>query len=192
MDICGDVLLLVVSKLRPIDKHCLSQVSKQYLCFKPNLLQIIKERLQKCLTNNINYDVLINLIKDTKSVISGSFILQCLYDEDYETDIDIIVPKDGFYINGYYSPLSKICRYFYNKGYHNITQPNYDQLLILEEDYRPHVLRYGLVPAISFKYRNGGHTPINIIYTEWTNTFQYIDFYFDFSVCKNIYMILIH
>ena len=185
MNICEDTVNVIVSFLRPIDKYCLSQTCRIYNKYKPNFVQIIKERLQKCLTDNTDINKLINLIKECKSVISGSFILQCLYDENYDTDIDIIVPNDE--IKGYNSSINKICRFFFNKGYHNIGQPNDDQLLIRGKDDRPNTLQYGLVPAVSFKYRNGGHVPINIIYTEWTNTFAYIDFYFDFSVCKNIY-----
>jgi hypothetical protein len=186
MDICDDVLYTIVSFLRPIDKFCLSNTCKLYNKLKPDFVQVIMEQLEKCLS--VNVEELGQFLKNKKGVISGSFILQCLYDENYETDIDIFIPSDNTNSNDYNNSLFETCRFFFNRGYRNTEQSADDQLLKCDGmDDAVNCLRYGLVPAVSYKYKKEGFNHVNIIYTEWNNIFEYIDFYFDFSVCKNIF-----
>ena len=59
----------------------------------PRCILEIKNRLKKVLGES--YDEFVSVSTKTGSVISGSFIVQCLLGEDWNTDIDIFVPMIG-------------------------------------------------------------------------------------------------
>ena len=59
----------------------------------PRCILEIKNRLKKVLGES--YDEFVSVLSKTGAVISGSFILQCLLGEDWNTDIDIFVPMIG-------------------------------------------------------------------------------------------------
>src|SRR5437868_9219660 len=66
---------------------------------KSNLIYEINFRLNKIFGDKT--DDFKQLLKDTNSVISGSFIIQCLLNEYWNTDIDIYIPTIG---NNIYQP----------------------------------------------------------------------------------------
>lgn len=59
----------------------------------PRCILEIKNRLKKMLGES--YDEFVSVLSRTGAVISGSFIVQCLLGEEWNTDIDIFVPMIG-------------------------------------------------------------------------------------------------
>ena len=198
----GDVLSAIIKSCRPIDKLSLSMTCKNYQSLKPDLKLIIKEELINRLSDKIDISVSEKMLKICGGVVSGSFILQVLYDEDWNSDIDIIIPYGGEYCDTnscksifkiqeadfFEQQQGRFAKYLFDCGYRQMIQSIDDQLLKLKnKQIGVSNLRYGLIPAVSVKYKYFGKQPINIIYTHNLSNGKYIDFYFDFSVCKNIY-----
>jgi len=199
MEYFNDDVWSVISKLcRPIDQLSLSMTSKTQRKLRPDLKIIIKNELIKRLSDGIDIDHFENILIEHNSFISGSFILQVLYDEDWNTDIDIIIPyklKNNIDLN-LYDNLIKVARsnqtnemqkYLFSKGYTNIILPSNDQVSSPSDRLPIKKLRCGLIPSLSIKFQHSNKQPINIIYIHDQSVKKYMDFYFDCSVCKNIY-----
>src|SRR5579872_74673 len=75
-----DIINSICKYLHPIDKMSLSQVCKSYRYINPNFQTLLQEYLQKHLPT----DAL-----SINNCFFGSILLQILYDEDWESSIDI-------------------------------------------------------------------------------------------------------
>lgn len=202
-DIVDDCLNIILNYLRPIDKLVLSSVNKRYNNYKINFLELMTNFLEKCLPMSLTPKQFLLLMRESGGHISGSIILQLLYDEKWDnTDLDIIIPtKFPFSEDGVFSYDGRIEVPFDDKsfnlgkccllnGFVKEQQDCSDQLLCLNEyqnRIRKHRTKsYGLIPAIMYKFVYNNF-PINFIYIENIQTYEYINFYFDYSVCKNMY-----
>ena len=96
----GDIRYVLTEKLSCKDIWNLLKVT-EYKSTKTKLQELlhprcileIKKRLKKVLGES--YDEFVSVLSRTGAVISGSFIVQCLLNEDWNTDIDIFVPMIG-------------------------------------------------------------------------------------------------
>src|SRR5437660_10644785 len=57
------------------------------------LVACVDHRLQKIFKENCHH--LKAFLNETGGLISGSFLIQCLHDEQYNTDLDIFYPHDA-------------------------------------------------------------------------------------------------
>jgi hypothetical protein len=96
----GDVRYLLSEKLSCKDIWNMSKVT-QYESTRIKLMNLIKKRCISEMKNRLKsvlkerYDEFADILERTGVVISGSFIVQCLLNEDWNTDIDIFVPMIG-------------------------------------------------------------------------------------------------
>lgn len=112
MDILPDVMNIIISMLRPIDLLSLSYVGKNYQPYKPDFHQLICDRLKKF--TNVHPEDFLKAIEQSNGFITGSFILQVLYDEEWYTDIDIFIPdnrSDQILLGDKFEQLLKYNRY---------------------------------------------------------------------------------
>jgi hypothetical protein len=217
----SDIIGVIVNNLRPIDNIMLAMCAPRYTQFYPNVCELIK----KFIKNKTNMDVVefFSLLKRTGGSLSGSCILQVLYDEDWsnnaDSDIDIIirVPKDTLVSNDltlstfdkytsfiesssclfmkyYYDDSSDISQQdplldspLWRAGYVQYIDCKEPQLI---EHRQTRYNRYGFLPAAPTKFHHKLNPetfiPINIIYVQDHIPF-YVDYYFDFSVCKVLF-----
>ena len=96
----GDIRYVLTEKLSCKDIWNLLKVTeydstktKLQELLHPRCILEIKKRLKKVLGES--YDEFVSVLARTGAVISGSFIVQCLLNEDWNTDIDIFVPMIG-------------------------------------------------------------------------------------------------
>lgn len=81
----------IASYLEPLEEYLLSQVCRHlHIKFCKNMFSKINNRLAKIFGDKL--PDLKKVMAETGSVISGSFIMQCLLDEDWKSDIDFYVP----------------------------------------------------------------------------------------------------
>lgn len=117
----------IIKYLSPLDMFNLTEVDSFYEnnisenFYLESIILCINKRLKQLFDNN--YDDVIKLLDEHQAVISGSFIIQCILNENWNTDIDIYVPasesKDVGYtttITMFEMLLSKLVIYenFYN------------------------------------------------------------------------------
>lgn len=199
----GDSLSVINNFLRPIDIISLSFVNKLYNeKYKVNFLKLLTEYLKDRLPNTITPETFLSLMRESGGHISGSVILQILYNEEWEnSDLDIIIPttfpfsdNGDFNYNGreprsFDEPSFILGKHCLSNGFTKEKQDCSDQLLYLNwrnQETSYYKKSYGLIPAIMYKF-SYNKFDINFIYIENMQTYEYIDFYFDFSVCKNMY-----
>jgi hypothetical protein len=197
-----DSLSVVITYLRPIDIISLSFVNKRYNIYKINFLELITKYLKERLPSTITPEEFLSLTRKSGGHISGSVILQLLYDEIWEnSDLDIIIPTtfpfsnngeftyDGRDARSFDDPSFILGKHCLTNEFTKETQDCSDQLLCIhwKDQYANYKKKsYGLIPANMYKFTYNKFD-INFIYIENMQTYEYIDYYFDFSVCKNMY-----
>ena len=90
--IFGDIRYILAEKLECKDLWNVSKIGHKERMIElihKKCLKEIKYRLKKILEDK--YEEFIDLLYRTGAVISGSFILQCLLNEDWGSDIDILI-----------------------------------------------------------------------------------------------------
>jgi hypothetical protein len=169
---------------------------------------IKKSVIENCITNTINHNLhtnfiddlpLIDLLKETNAFISGSFILQCILNEFYDSDIDIYIPYneqsmvliDAFFEN--YCKCSDTGEYDGDEAGSNkmkrvldyIVNHNYEVVILNDEL----SMNEQLVEHKYKKMDNCKYNYIQFIYLNVPkdNMIDYINKNFDFDLCKNMY-----
>ena len=192
MNIPDDIVQGIILYLKPKDAYNLIITCHNYkkkFNIKKNLINEINYRLYNIFGDKL--DQFKKLMKDTQSVISGSFIIQCLLDEYWDcSDIDIYVSK--------YEPSSKFNIddfMFHNMKFHG-RHENCDRNNDIKwvRTYKPDTIYiiddYGCYRAIK-KNNSKSHYDIQIIGLGVAKTYSsiktFIDTTFDFDVCKNMY-----
>ncbi len=150
--------------------------------FRTEFSTCINYRLKKLGLNEKIIDDIFTLIKSRCAVISGSFILQCIYNETYDgSDIDIFDYLDDYYEFGmhnadYITPISKYLSKISDS----------EELFALDRNLNV----YGNM-QLSPSYFTVGKAKINYIriYKNSTipNIYTYIDKNFDLDCCKCTY-----
>lgn len=99
--LCGDIRYLLSEILENKDLWLLCKTFPNNEKLNKRLIELINK---KCITEMMNrmrkllgkeLEEFINLLNEVGATISGSFIIQCLLNEDWNTDIDIFVPMKG-------------------------------------------------------------------------------------------------
>ena len=190
------------SHLRPIDKLALRLTGIQNSLFRTPLdwTNIIVNRLRGKIRDDPN--VFLERLKSADNHISGSFLLQVLYDEEWkDSDLDIFFTTTN--IVRYGNPISEFSaiKYLTHMSYPKKTSDDpykvdtvvdfSDQLFTLKEDVT-RTKRYGMTPFESTKYKHSRYPLIlNFIHMRDVKVKYgikwYIDHLFDFSCCKNTF-----
>lgn len=194
--------------LRPVDTLALNFVSRRFYT-KINWYDLIKNALiGRC----YNPDNLIRMVKETGAVISGSFLLQVLYDVTWDdSDIDIFVMSESethdLYgvINRDSFPELQLPRNLFLHEYEKESQGDTsDEGILKHVDFdrlppnqrktaiRQMVQRYSILPFTSYKYKHPKYDLIINWITinpkdknhKFKYIHQYIDYFFDLSICK--------
>lgn len=149
---------------------------------------------QKIISNIINklkiifqdhYDNIIKLMQENNSIISGSFIIQCILDEEWVSDIDIY-EQDTYYGTKCNVHNETILNEYLNKHYKSecfTTRSLYDdissnQIKIHISEYNNHNKNKNKINKIQLIHLNvKEHDDVKI----------FIDTTFDFDICKNIF-----
>jgi hypothetical protein len=204
-----DILNYISNYLCYIDVQCLSiacPTIRKYINPKYyNINNIIFNRLS-ILLGNINATKLLENIHDTR-VISGSFILQCIYNTFWSTDIDIYQYDEQYFslnIPIIYNNNNRLIKH--KNGYNVIYNLNPDPIMISNSDMFRLLLskklkldylddyynrsRYPMFPAEIDTYHNDKMSIDFIkVYNDnsYNNIYKFIHENFDISICKVIY-----
>lgn len=176
-----------MSLLSPLDFYHLKFTTKEYYSLitlewlKTSILAHIKKRLLYLL--NDNYNKFIEIMNETGAVISGSFIIQCILGEYWQSDIDIYFPTRGnkeynddkIYRNSFY----ELEQFFYHECKYklvdscDVTKYKYDRSISMVRNYKTN------------------HDEIQIIHfnTKKSNMINRINEAVDFDICKNCYYV---
>lgn len=206
MNVHHDYIQQIISLLKPLDAYsfittCKSLHAKYNI--KQNLINEINHRLSDIFGDKLN--AFKELMKNTCSVISGSFLIQCLLDEYWEnSDIDIYIPMKE---NNIYQPTKHMSYIksdvdnfmFYMMSFHG-SHSNYEGEI---SDYIKYVRTYYPSKIVEImedgSIRNtfdnekskNSHYNVQIIGLDIDKTYpsvkSFIDETFDFTICKNVY-----
>lgn len=188
-----------------VDKIALSQTCKGFLKIRPNF-EDFKHDLYSYLKNSLGDELYVSDFLENMKVsggyISGSAILQTLYNEKWESDIDVVIPIPSNIIfwdetysiqefdQFFRSTSSTLSKCLLRQNYDIVSHDDHTDQVVPSCLPGPLMKKYGFLPAASVKFikkANGKYyTPINIIYVE-NSVLDYINYYFDFSICKNAY-----
>ncbi len=157
------------------------------------ILLNINNKIEKRLGNVFGDKLLLfkQLMEETKCFISGSFIIQCILNEEWKgSDVDIYVPTIGNQIRVDHSPFSKVDDFMYKNM--NMKDGYIDSY--------PEVLHSGLKWVrnyVDYIYDSNGkqtyekRVRIQIIGIEISKNIsqavQFVEETFDFDICKNVY-----
>ena len=128
--ISGDVRYILAEKLECKDLWNLSKVVGERdkwidLIHKKCLIEM-KIRLKKILNNE--YDKFMDILYKTGSAISDSFILQCLLNEDWKSDIDILVFEITLELEKFLKEFN-FRTHYYNKEIRGIAEISLDKTI---------------------------------------------------------------
>ncbi|AYV82962.1 MAG: hypothetical protein Hyperionvirus3_108 [Hyperionvirus sp.] len=139
---------------------------QNYILFKAKIISTINSRLLKYLGHD-KLTELKNILKETGGIISGSFILQCVYDEYWEdSDIDIFAPPNKL-INKYLGSWTPHVKKIYRSS-------KYKKLL-------------NEISNIT-EFNMGGHKFQQIkVQQKGSDMYKYIVANFDLDICKMAY-----
>jgi hypothetical protein len=148
--------------------------------FNTSIIKQIDKKLKQSLHDVYSFK---QLLQQTQAYISGSFIIQCILNENYDSDIDIYVPLK------YDTDMSLYQNYF-NDAYCISDTRQYNP----EDPPQPH----NIVRVMTFSYKPmqdellegqpiKNHKPIQIIYVNQDDLSNYFEDTFDFDILKNVY-----
>lgn len=144
----------------------------------PSFKNIIKRKLNNL---NVNPNEFLNRLIDTKSVISGSFVLQCLLSNAFN-----IVHWDNSDIDVYCPYYAGNCTHCDNRHLHRNTSEF--SIYLCEKSTWKDCDIYPLLDISSSRKWNLGNTVINdISLTENTNINKFINDTFDYDFCKVVF-----
>ena len=175
-----DVIVEIGSYLNPLDKYNFLIALKFYDMIKQHIIHEINSRLMDVFGNQLaNFK---QCMKETGSMISGSFILQCILKEEWKnSDIDIYVPMIG---NTIYMPKAE------QKGETIYMKSNVDNFMHYQMHFDGHHDNYAIHDYIKYVrtyFNNTQHIQIIGVDIEKDTLLSFVNETFDFSICKNIY-----
>lgn len=192
MSLYLDNITEIISYLGRKELYYLSQTSTFYyqlIRYDQLIINTIHKRLKTIL--NEHYETFMQLMIDNNAFISGSFIIQCILNEDWSnisntTDIDIYVPYNDNNVRGHI--FENGTQYYYN------TLEDYIfSIMDLYEDNNKAIKRYTIrkndrdLPTItnvrSYDNPEGAHLQVISIDKDDGHFYDA----FDFDVCKNMY-----
>jgi hypothetical protein len=161
--------------------------------FNQAIVRQVHKKLNECLPPNGSF---YQLLKDKNAYISGSFIVQCILDENYDSDIDIYIPQSKMDLHDDIDEFFKDCCVISDIQHYNLeNEPdltkicrvvtyNFKKSIILDEDEEEDIL-----PLCHHQYDDiiKNHKDIQFIYVDTDDIPNYIKETFDFDICKNYY-----
>lgn len=183
--------------LRPIEQLALKYVCKSTSTIFIDWPKLVKKFLDKRVYSP---DDFINLIQKSNSIISGSAILQILYDEKWkDSDIDVYTLTEGDMPPSRNNPKNEYPDLLFpdslcGQGYSAMSQADdiSDQIVHVKGyPAKLFIKKYGVLPFHSMKYKHENHDLV-INWLRITKYWEiklkslhsYIDYYFDLSCCK--------
>lgn len=180
----------IIKYLNAIDLYKLTKVCTHYRNTMENYIEKnIIEEINKRLYEIFGADLpeFKKVLCDTNSVISGSFILQCILGEHWDnSDIDIYIPMKGNNITQNMpaspNPISSVENFIYSKGIKWVTfdsdvgyGKHINNTIHFVREYKNKNMKYALQTILVNIDKN-----IDTLY-------DFIKDNFDFNICKNIY-----
>lgn len=173
------MIVEICSYLNLLDKYNFLIALKYYDMIKQHIINEINHRLMNIFGNQLSDFK--QCMKNTGSIISGSFILQCILKEDWNSDIDIYVPMIG---NTIYPPSG-------NKDETNFIKSDVDNFMYYQMNFKGrHDIYADLNSVIKYVrnyYKQNQIIQIIGIDIARHDVSTFINDTFDFSICKNAY-----
>lgn len=178
-----ELINIIKSSLDRLSLHHFSHACKTLFDkYDTYIMNKINVRLEKIFGDKL--PDLKKLMQKLGCVISGSFVLQCMLDEEWKgSDIDFYVPMRSGTIRCYKNDLDTfMCTIM---GF-------YDGIAGGYEDYSDqHKIKWVRTFSHMATTMNGLRTPIQIISIDVDNNYEamyhFINKTFDFNICKNMY-----
>lgn len=138
------------------------------------IISIINAKLEKIFGNELQSFK--NLLNDTEACVTGSFIMQCVLDECYNSDIDVFIHQS--YLKDIETYLNKSIRMNKNNNYFKfLDSNNHDRLNSSHE-----------CNVVGVYNHNIGDNVVQIIFVNTSDSDKIINS-FDLDICKNVYSI---
>lgn len=149
---------------------------------------IVEKRLK--ILGPIGKSILDDMI-EYQNVISGSFILQCLYNEDWESDIDIYCLDDSRQLDPDYISPNSFAWHLYINEFANIKQSsNYEFLHVWSRKYESgnfqKVINHIIIKKESLEIMDD-HNIKNKTPKNYSSIFHFVDESFDLEICKVVF-----
>lgn len=191
-----DVLIYeILPLLTPKDIYALIKTCNKNSYLKSHLytkiINNIVVRLQHILKES--YDGFIHLLEKTNAVISGSFLIQCILEERWTDEIDILIGYDKAIIDNNQTTYvayddvfrkNKLIEFFYNK---KLIKKCFQNDLY-QSIYVDHIIG----PVYGYSTNDFEASIIFVPLEEeitQTNINKYINNYFDINICKNAFYV---
>jgi len=172
-DVCG----IINEYLFPIDLYHLKYLNKEYFSYVTkkilydNIILQITKRLQQVFQDD--YDNFIEYMQLNQLVISGSFIVQCILNEIWSSDIDMYTFSKKLFLREKWTENYDVHHHCY--------------------DYE-HILNIASIHNYYPKQVSASISHIQIIKLQASSTItdidKFLDNNFDFDICKNKYTIV--
>ena len=197
--LCFDIKNEIMNKLARRELYYLSITSKSYhkiIDFTQIIINSIIGRLRMELDEH--YDHFILLMSKNGAFLSGSFIIQCILDEYWESDIDIFCPHIGNKVTNLYNEpieLERNSNYYTNELedylYYNMGYKGHIEAYKYHQLNKHHPINYKIIHVRDYFKPDNDKSIIQMISLNIEKEIkQYYDFIekrFDFDICKNMY-----
>lgn len=191
-----DMLLEINKHLSYIDNLSLSYTCKIFNTYLPkkDINQIIRLNLEEYLGDKV--DKFLELLHETNHYISGSFVLKCLYSENWNNDIDIYTFSDDLETNESYASFAtwgKFIDGLFNllPGFQNTECANrYEFLGIISREfsYGRFIIDHIIVINDSYEIKACQKCLFNYKQKrEYKSIFNFVEKTFDIDICKVLY-----
>ncbi len=180
--IFGDIRYILADKLECKDLWNLGKIQNKErmidLIVKKGEKEI-KTRLQRFLGDK--YEQFMEIMNRTGCVIAGSFVLQCLLNEDWESDIDIFVPIEEKILErtDCYNPVSEIETFLFQ----NYKMDNYHAAERYGHDIHENKIKW----IRTFERKNNHNFQVVLVEVKTGNIKDFIHENFDFDIVKNVF-----
>lgn len=163
-NLSSDIWPIVARYLCYVDKYSLKLVSKKMHKIKLDFKPIVINKLGKIIDNA---DEFCNKLHQYKCIMSGSFILSCLYDEDYFNDVDLFDKEIAQSFENNASHRNGFSEYLYKNGKYPYEFKPYEEAYVIR----------------NFNFCG---TKIQHI-CSLIDPVKYIDLTFDMDICKSYF-----
>src|SRR3989338_5744531 len=181
--ICEDIQSCMNEYLSVLDKYNMAKIYNRDFNMKEEFMGSIKVKLGKFIED---VDDFLRKLEENNCVISGSFILDCLYGTDYCNDIDIIkvMKADrhfGVGANGMLV-MDEFMEYLHKIGAKSVLHTR-DMSDSIDHQVTTNLSRYILLQVRDYEIKS---KKIQVIFVT-KNVPEYIENVFDMDICKNYF-----
>ena len=181
-EICPKLCIKDIYNLSLVSKICKHYFSKIIV---DKIINNINIRLRKYFRKK-HYNNVIDIIKKTNCVISGSLIIQCILEEYWDSDIDIYSSSSDNLVDvGSIDSISILEKYFYDnyEWMNKFKWENYHHTMGDDDKLKIRLIQNYMIPYTNIHVQSIKIDVVNDI----CNIKEFIYKTFDFDICKNMY-----